>query len=52
MNEVLTTKIIGWIEAQEVQIVALARHYTQVNSRFFGINLMDVLVEMKIPTKE
>lgn len=52
MNEVLSSKIISWIEAQEVQIVAIARHYTQINHRFFGINLMDVLIEMKLPTKE
>jgi hypothetical protein len=44
--------IVDWIEKQEVRIVAVARHFSLVNAKLFGVDLMDLLVEITAPTKD
>ena len=44
--------VTHFIEIQEVKIVGVARHFSQVNPKLFDIGIMDNLIEMKPPSKE
>jgi ATP-dependent 26S proteasome regulatory subunit len=57
LNEIIKTEkfsalVTGFIELQEVKIVGVSRHFSQINPKLFDIGLMDHLVEMKPPSKE
>lgn len=41
-----------WIEKQEIFILAISRHYSQVNEKLFEVGLLDTLLQMQQPSKE
>ena len=51
-SEKFSEIIQTWIEKQEVHLLALCRHYSQVNPSLFQVNYMDTLLELKAPSKD
>lgn len=41
-----------WIEAQEIQIILVARHYSEIDQRLFEVGFVDSVEEIKAPGKE
>jgi SpoVK/Ycf46/Vps4 family AAA+-type ATPase len=52
-TEIFSQMVTDWIEAfPDVPIIAVSRHFTQINPKIFDIGILDNLLELQAPTKE
>jgi hypothetical protein len=52
-TEIFSKMVSDWIEDfPEVPIIAVSRHFSQINPKIFDIGILDNLLELKAPTKE